>query len=109
MRSRGHSAVVTGIAVDPLEARTVWVGLEVDGVRVSRDGGDSWTAVGNAIKNPDVHSVAVAAGTPKSVFVLVNNDVVISRDDGASWTPVGAGDVFPSVYCRNIAREAGRT
>jgi photosystem II stability/assembly factor-like uncharacterized protein len=98
---------VTGIAVDPSEAQTVWVGLEVDGVRVSRDGGDTWTSVGDAIKNPDVHSVAVAAGTPKSVFVLVNNDVVISRDDGASWTPVGAREVFPWVYCRNIAVRPG--
>ena len=98
---------VTGIAIDPLAPQTVWVGLEVDGVRVSRDGGESWAAVGDAIKNPDVHSVAVAAGEPKSVFVLVNNDVVISRDDGTTWTPLGAREVFPWVYCRNIAVKPG--
>jgi photosystem II stability/assembly factor-like uncharacterized protein len=94
---------VTGLAVDPLDSRTVWVGLEVDGVRVSRDGGDSWTSLGRAIANPDVHAVAVGAGAQKSVYVLVNNDVVVSRDDGLSWTPVRAAEVFPWVYCRGVA------
>lgn len=32
----------TGIAIDPTNPRSVWVGLEVDGVRHSTDGGDSW-------------------------------------------------------------------
>src|SRR5262245_23187627 len=31
----------TGIAVDPTEPRRVWIGLEVDGVRHSSDGGDT--------------------------------------------------------------------
>src|SRR2546427_2601847 len=35
----------TGIAVDPIDHRRVWVGLEVDGVRHSADGGDTWTRV----------------------------------------------------------------
>jgi photosystem II stability/assembly factor-like uncharacterized protein len=34
---------VTALVVDPLDHQFVWAGVEVDGVRVSRDGGDSWT------------------------------------------------------------------
>ncbi|HLZ29421.1 MAG TPA: hypothetical protein VKV73_19055 [Chloroflexota bacterium] len=94
---------VTGIAIDPVDPRNVWVGLEVDGARVSHDGGDSWASIRSAIPNPDVHAVAVSAGPPKAVFVLVNNDVFISRDDGGTWTPVQAASVFPWVYCRGIA------
>jgi photosystem II stability/assembly factor-like uncharacterized protein len=94
---------VTGIAIDPIETQNVWVGLEVDGARVSHDGGESWVAVGAAIPNPDVHAVAVSPGPPKSVFVLVNNDVFVSRDDGGTWNPVRADKVFPWVYCRGIA------
>jgi len=30
----------TGISIDPTNHRRVWVGLEVDGVRHSADGGD---------------------------------------------------------------------
>src|SRR5262245_45767618 len=54
----------TAIAVDPIDHRHVWVGLEVDGVRHSADGGDTWTRVNGQIRNPDVHSVLVVAGPP---------------------------------------------
>src|SRR5262249_28672152 len=47
----------TGIAIDPTDTRHVWVGLEVDGVRHSADGGDTWTRINGQIPNPDVHSV----------------------------------------------------
>src|SRR5262245_32202583 len=49
----------TGIAIDPTDHRRVWVGLEVDGVRYSRDGGDTWAKVNGQLPNPDVHSVLV--------------------------------------------------
>ena len=94
---------LTGIAIDPVDTNTVWAGLEVDGLRVSRDGGESWTSLSYAIPNLDVHAVAVTAGPPKSVFVVVNNDVFVSRDDGTSFSPVRAKDVFPWVYSRGIA------
>jgi photosystem II stability/assembly factor-like uncharacterized protein len=63
--------------------------------------------VNGAIPNPDVHAVAVSAGPPKTVFVVVNNDVWLSRDDGASWKAVGARDAFPMRYTRNISVKPG--
>src|SRR5216683_1554642 len=45
----------TGIAIDPTDHRHVWVGLEVDGVRHSADGGETWTKVNGQIPNQDVH------------------------------------------------------
>jgi photosystem II stability/assembly factor-like uncharacterized protein len=93
----------TGIAIDPLDHRRVWVGLEVDGVRYSRDGGDTWTKVNGQLPNPDVHSVLVAAGPAKAVFVVVNDDVWRSTDDGATWQPARAREVFPWHYPRGIA------
>jgi photosystem II stability/assembly factor-like uncharacterized protein len=93
---------VTGIAIDPVDPRNVWLGVEVDGARVSRDGGDTWSAVDGAIPNPDVHAVAVTAGPPRSVFVVVNNDVFVSRDNGATWSPVHAAETFPWTYSRGI-------
>jgi photosystem II stability/assembly factor-like uncharacterized protein len=94
---------VTGIAIDPLDTGNVWVGLEVDGFRRSRDGGETWESLTDSIPNRDVHAVAVSVGPPKSVFVVVNNDVFVSRDDGGSWTPVKAKQVFPWTYTRGIA------
>lgn len=94
---------VTGIAIDPDNRRSIWVGLEVDGVRHSSDGGDTWTAINGAIPNPDVHNVAVAAGPPKTVIVVVNNDVYTSTDDGSTWDRLGIDDVFPMTYPRGIS------
>ena len=78
---------VTGIAIDPLDRQQIWVGIEVDGARHSTDGGETWTAINGAIPNRDVHNVAVAGGPPKTVFIVVNNEVYTSTDEGASWTP----------------------
>ena len=94
---------VTGIAVDPTDRQSIWVGIEVDGVRHSADGGDTWETVNHgAIPNLDIHNVAVAAGPPKTVVVVVNNDVYTSVDNGASWKSIGVRESFPMAYPRGI-------
>ena len=93
----------TGIALDPTDHRQVWVGLEVDGVRHSRDGGETWTKVNGQIPNQDVHNVLVVAGPPKAVFTVVNDDVWRSTDDGETWHAARAREVFPWHYPRGIA------
>ena len=93
----------TAIAIDPTDHRHVWVGLEVDGVRHSADGGETWTRVADEIRNPDVHSVLVVAGPPRTVFTVVNDDVWRSTDDGKSWQASHAREVFPWHYPRSIA------
>ena len=93
----------TGIAIDPTDHRHVWVGLEVDGIRRSVDGGDTWTRVNGQIENQDVHNVLVAAGPPRTVFTVVNDDVWRTTDDGKSWRAARAREVFPWHYPRGIA------
>ena len=93
----------TGIAIDPTDHRRVWIGLEVDGVRHSPDGGETWTKINGQIPNPDVHSVLVIAGPPKTVFTVVNDDVWRSIDDGKTWQAARAREVFPWHYPRCIA------
>src|SRR5213593_4656623 len=90
----------TGIAVDPIDHRRVWVGLEVDGVRHSAEGGDTWTRVNGQIPNPDVHCVLAVAGPPRTVFTVVNDEVWRSTDDGKSWQAARAREVFPWHYPR---------
>ncbi len=93
----------TGIAIDPTDHRHVWVGLEVDGVRHSADGGETWTTVNGQIPNQDVHNVLVIAGPPKTVFTVVNDDVWRSTDNGQTWHSARAREVFPWHYPRGIA------
>src|SRR5215472_16292385 len=84
----------TGIAVDPTDSHNVWVGLEVDGVRRSTDGGETSTTVNGAIPNPDVHSVLVIPGPPPPVLGVANDDIWPSVDDGKIWHPTRAREVF---------------
>lgn len=100
---------VTGIAIDPVNRWNVWAGVEVDGVRFSRDCGQTWQTLNGAIPNPDVHSVAVAEGPPKTIFVVVNNDVYTSTDDGATWESLRVRETFPWSYPRSILVHPGDT
>jgi photosystem II stability/assembly factor-like uncharacterized protein len=98
---------MTGIAIDPIDPNNIWVGIEVDGLRHSSDGGDTWTKVGSDIPNLDVHNVAVSAGPPKTVVVVVNNDVYTSVDDGSTWKRLGIKELFPYTYPRGIMVHPG--
>ena len=98
---------MTGIAFDPTNSLSVWVGIEVDGLRHSSDGGITWSKAASGIPNLDVHNVAVSAGPPKTVVVVVNNDVYTSTDDGSTWQSLGIKEVFPYTYPRGIMVQPG--
>ena len=93
---------VTGIAIDPDNPRSIWASIEVDGLRHSADGGDTWSRVGEDIPNMDLHGVAVVSGPPKRVFAVVNNDAYFSEDNGESWESVRVGETFPWTYTRGF-------
>ena len=94
----------TGIAVDPVDHRNLWVGLEVEGARHSTNGAESWARVNGQITNPDIHNVLVIAGPPKKVIIVVNDEVWSSTDDGATWEAAEAQSTFPSLGSDNRGR-----
>ncbi len=93
---------VTAIVVDPVDRRNVWAGVEVDGVRRSTDGGETWTTINGAIPNPDIHNMAVAPGSPSRIFVVASDEVYITGDNGETWSSVGVPEKFPWGYPRGI-------
>lgn len=89
------------VAVDPRDPERAFVGTFDRGVFGTRDGGESWEAVGDGVSHPRVLSVAVSpchveqgrsvvyAGTePSGVFR--------STDDGATWEELRALAELPS-------------
>ena len=94
---------VTALVVDPVDHNNVWAGMEVDGVRRSRDGGDTWELVTNGVTDPDIHSMTITVGPPKTLLTVTPREVFSSTDDGDTWQPVGAGKQVSIPHCRIVA------
>ncbi|WP_017918313.1 WD40/YVTN/BNR-like repeat-containing protein [Burkholderia gladioli] len=92
------------ICVDPDDGRNVWYGVEEGGAWRSRDGGASWSRVdgpGSAIRNSDIHAIAVLSavqGRPKTTVLLTVNAVHVSEDDGLTWDGKLSRDRFDDLY-----------
>jgi len=103
------------MAVDPADHQVVWAGAEVDGVRRSLDGGETWETIGAAVtpgkigrqlNDPDIHGITVSGTSPTTVFVSTPREIFASTDAGESWQPLGVKNHFPLPYCRGIAVKA---
>jgi len=78
----------TNVIVDPRDSRTIWAGIEVDGVYKSLDGGDSWVHLpdlGPDQFHGDIHGMTIRSGTKSSVHVTSPFGIAISNDEGESW------------------------
>jgi photosystem II stability/assembly factor-like uncharacterized protein len=97
---------VTALTVDSSDHRVVWAGIEVDGVRRSTDGGDSWTPIANGITDPDIHDIAVTVNGGTTVLTSTPREIFASTDRGESWRGLGVADQFRLRYCRHLAQKA---
>ena len=78
----------TNVIVDPRDTRTIWAGIEVDGVYKSLDGGDNWVhlpELGPDAFHGDIHGMTIRTGPKPSVHVTSPFGIAISRDEGESW------------------------
>jgi photosystem II stability/assembly factor-like uncharacterized protein len=97
---------VTALTVDPTDHHVVWAGIEVDGVRRSTDGGDSWSRITNGIYDLDIHDIAITVNGGATVLTSTPGEVFASGDRGASWHGLGVRDHFDLRYCRHVAQKA---
>jgi photosystem II stability/assembly factor-like uncharacterized protein len=78
------------IALHPSDPRTIYVGIELGGVMVTRDGGATWED-----RKPgsqfDAHALATHPAAPQRVYEAAGGGVAISDDAGATWRPADAG------------------
>ncbi len=95
------SGCTKAIAVDPHDRSTVYAGAAGGGVWKTTNGGDSWTALtDNVFPNLAVASIAIAPGTPSTIYVGTGDNAISidaldgsglykSVDAGASWKRIG--------------------
>ena len=86
---------VLSMAVDPADHRVVGR-PEVDGVRRSLDGGETWETIGAAVtpgkigrqlNDPDIHGITVSGPLPPRVRQYSTLEIFASTDAGESWQP----------------------
>jgi photosystem II stability/assembly factor-like uncharacterized protein len=101
---------VTCLAADPVDPETVWAGVEIDGIRRSRDGGRTWERLGEGLSSLDIHALAVVPldGGRKHLLAATNNDLNLSTDEGQTWRPLRVGTSLPWSYCRSLAQPPDR-
>jgi photosystem II stability/assembly factor-like uncharacterized protein len=96
---------VTALAVDPSNPRTIWAGVEVDGVRRSLDGGDTWTRITEGVPDPDIHDVTININGSRKVLTTTPREIFASTDAGEHWMPLGVGEQFKLPYCRALTQK----
>jgi len=82
---------VTALMVDPTDHRVVWAGIEVDGVRRSLDGGDTWTRIYGPA-DPDIHGLKISTADPKATIAVTHGEVYATTDMAENWQGLGIAD-----------------
>ncbi len=78
----------TNMIVDPRDHRTVWAGIEVDGIYKSLDGGDTWVHLPDLGPDPfhgDNHGMVLSVGQPRPIYATSPYGIATSMDEGESW------------------------
>ena len=98
---------ITALTVDPSDRRIVWAGVEVDGVRRSLDGGETWSRIAGGLHDPDIHDVAVRVKNgDKCVLTSTPREIFCSTDKGESWQGSASASRSALPYCRHLAMKA---
>ena len=79
-----HEPHVRSIDFLPGAEASLLVGVEVGGVLLSDDSGDSWREMNNGV-HVDIHTVRPDPSRPGSLIAATGGGVYVSDDSGGSW------------------------
>ena len=85
-----HEPHVRSMDFLPNAPGSLLVGVEVGGVLLSQDYGDSWRELNNGV-NVDVHAVKPDPSQPERMIAVTGQGLYISEDLGGSWERVTEG------------------
>ncbi len=87
---RPYTHHVRWIAMHPVDAQTLYVGIELGGVMVTRDGGVTWEDRKLGSQH-DAHAIATHPAAPDRVYEAAGGGVAVSDDAGTFWRPADEG------------------
>ncbi len=118
----GFKNRVMRLAIDPSNPHNVAGAAEVNGVVVSRDGGETWRdgsddllrlaqipRLRSAILTPsesegmlDTHAMCATPAAPGTIFLACRMGIFASRDWGATWEDLEVGRFSEMTYGRDV-------
>jgi len=93
---------VLSIVFHPTNPDIVFAGTEIDGVRRTMDGGETWETLNDGLTSLDVHGLAISSQNPDVIFAATNVDTFRSDNGGAKWVPLELPKKLPWGYSRAI-------
>jgi photosystem II stability/assembly factor-like uncharacterized protein len=76
------------MAFDPHAPSRLYAGIEVGGLLLSDDGGNSWQPANRGLTDPDVHEILPCANTPGLVLAACGDKAFRSVDRAAHWEEI---------------------
>ena len=78
---------VTQILFDPMNPQTLWLTVEIGGIYVSHDGGDTWHGRDQGLISTDVHGMAILdkPDGQRLMYATTNQGLHRSTDGGLHW------------------------
>jgi photosystem II stability/assembly factor-like uncharacterized protein len=87
---RPYTHHVRWIGLHPTDPATIYAGIELGGVMITRDGGASWEDRKPGSQH-DAHAIATHAAAPDRVYEAAGGGVAISANAGTTWHPSDEG------------------
>ncbi len=97
-----HMPNIRALAASPTAPGRVYVGVEVGGVMLTEDDGETWQEARESI-HPDVHGLAVAPDDGDHVFAVTGVGFYRSQDAARSWQSRCEG--LETMYAVTIAND----
>lgn len=107
---------ITSISINPQDSNVILTTVEIGGVYLSLDGGDTWDQVMTNIASPppngavwgedgrlDCHYGRFLDGDPATMLVSTPDGLYASDDVGKTWADYPIKQTFPAQYHRDIA------
>jgi len=98
---------VTQILFDPIEPSWIWASVEIGGIYLSKDEGQSWSLHDKGLISSDVHGLTVIAlhDGSRAIYATTNMGLHLSLDNAESWVhrPISS----PWQYTRAITPKIG--
>lgn len=85
------------IAIDPLNASVIYVGVSQKGIFKTNDGGGTWNAINTGLPDLNIRSIAIDPQNTSVIYAGTSRGIFKSENGGNSWSDKNISPVIARV------------